>query len=148
MYDHILGHDVVVMWTGAEILDWYRTPVPADAGGCGRNRSALEPLRRADLPSKLDCAGRQRGCRPRGICDMSPPDGAPSELKAPTFDEMVEGIRRGAAEAVREAHALGLPVFESDSRAVYAIYPDGRRVVVEHLPDGRRRRSVSEPDHT
>lgn len=79
---------------------------------------------------------------------MSPPDGASSELKTPTFDEMVEGIRRGVDEAVREAHTLGLPVFESDSRAVYAIYPDGRRVVVEHLPGARRTRSVSEPDHT
>lgn len=28
LYDHILGHDGVVMWTGAEILDWYRTQVP------------------------------------------------------------------------------------------------------------------------
>ena len=25
LYDHILGHDGVVMWTGAEILDWYRS---------------------------------------------------------------------------------------------------------------------------
>ena len=24
LYDHILAHDSVVMWTGAEILDWYR----------------------------------------------------------------------------------------------------------------------------
>lgn len=24
LYDHILGHDGVVMWTGAEVLDWYR----------------------------------------------------------------------------------------------------------------------------
>lgn len=24
LYDHILSHDGVVMWTGAEILDWYR----------------------------------------------------------------------------------------------------------------------------
>ena len=24
LYDHILGHDGVVMWTGSEILDWYR----------------------------------------------------------------------------------------------------------------------------
>lgn len=23
LYDHILGHEDVVMWTGAEILDWY-----------------------------------------------------------------------------------------------------------------------------
>ncbi len=27
LYDYILGHDGVVMWTGAEILDWYRTQV-------------------------------------------------------------------------------------------------------------------------
>jgi peptidoglycan/xylan/chitin deacetylase (PgdA/CDA1 family) len=29
LYDYMLGHDGVVMWTGAEILDWYRTQVPA-----------------------------------------------------------------------------------------------------------------------
>jgi len=69
-------------------------------------------------------------------------------LKAPTFDEMVEGIRRGVAEAIREAHARGLPYFEADDVAVYAVYPDGRRVVVERLPGGRGRRSASEPDHT
>ena len=27
LYDHILGHQGVVMWTGAEILDWYRGEV-------------------------------------------------------------------------------------------------------------------------
>ena len=27
LYDHILGHKDVVMWTGAEILDWYRSQV-------------------------------------------------------------------------------------------------------------------------
>ena len=27
LYDHILSHSDVVMWTGAEILDWYRTQV-------------------------------------------------------------------------------------------------------------------------
>jgi allantoinase len=25
LYDYILGHNGVVMWTGAEILDWYRS---------------------------------------------------------------------------------------------------------------------------
>jgi hypothetical protein len=25
LYDYILGHDGVMMWTGAEILDWYKT---------------------------------------------------------------------------------------------------------------------------
>ena len=29
LYDYILGHDGVVMWTGAEILDWYRTQTSA-----------------------------------------------------------------------------------------------------------------------
>jgi allantoinase len=28
LYDYILGHEGVVMWTGAEILDWYRAQVP------------------------------------------------------------------------------------------------------------------------
>jgi len=27
LYDYILGHDGVMMWTGAEILDWYRTQI-------------------------------------------------------------------------------------------------------------------------
>ena len=31
LYDHILGHDGVVMWTGAEILDWYRSQTSAPA---------------------------------------------------------------------------------------------------------------------
>ena len=29
LYDYILGHDGVVMWTGADILDWYRAQVAA-----------------------------------------------------------------------------------------------------------------------
>jgi len=29
LYDYILGHEGVVMWTGAEILDWYRSQVQA-----------------------------------------------------------------------------------------------------------------------
>jgi peptidoglycan/xylan/chitin deacetylase (PgdA/CDA1 family) len=32
LYDYILGHEGVVMWTGAEILDWYRSQVPARQG--------------------------------------------------------------------------------------------------------------------
>jgi allantoinase len=27
LYDYILGHEAVVMWTGAEILDWYRSQI-------------------------------------------------------------------------------------------------------------------------
>jgi allantoinase len=34
LYDHILAHEGVVLWTGAEILDWYRGEVArADAPG-------------------------------------------------------------------------------------------------------------------
>jgi peptidoglycan/xylan/chitin deacetylase (PgdA/CDA1 family) len=32
LYDHILGHDGVVLWTGAEILDWYRAQVGLASG--------------------------------------------------------------------------------------------------------------------
>lgn len=35
LYDYILGHEGVVMWTGSEILDWYRTqltPAPTVNG--------------------------------------------------------------------------------------------------------------------
>jgi len=31
LYDYILGQDGVVMWTGSEILDWYRAQVRTDA---------------------------------------------------------------------------------------------------------------------
>ena len=31
LYDYILGHDGVVMWTGSEILDWYRSQQPGGA---------------------------------------------------------------------------------------------------------------------
>jgi allantoinase len=31
LYDYILGHQGVVMWTGAEILDWYRSQVPVQS---------------------------------------------------------------------------------------------------------------------
>lgn len=69
-------------------------------------------------------------------------------IKAPTLDEMVEGIRRGVANAVRDAHARGLPYFEADDLAIYAVYPDGKRVVVEQLPTSRSKRSTPEPYHT
>lgn len=31
LYDHILGHEGVVMWTGADILDWYREQTSGQA---------------------------------------------------------------------------------------------------------------------
>lgn len=30
LYDYILGHDGVMMWTGAEILDWYKAQIRKD----------------------------------------------------------------------------------------------------------------------
>lgn len=57
------------------------------------------------------------------------------DIPTPTIPEMVAGIQRGVALAIRDAHAHGLPVFVSDDSTIYAIYPDGRRVAVEHLRD-------------
>jgi hypothetical protein len=48
---------------------------------------------------------------------------------------MATGIRRGVAAAIKEAHGRGLPVFVSDDKLIHALYPDGRRVAVERLPD-------------
>jgi allantoinase len=33
LYDYVLGHEQVVMWTGAEIMDWYRSQVPEGSAG-------------------------------------------------------------------------------------------------------------------
>jgi hypothetical protein len=57
------------------------------------------------------------------------------EIRVPTIDEMAVGIQRGVAAAIKEAHGRGLPFFVSDDRQIYAVYPDGRRLVVERLPD-------------
>lgn len=40
-------------------------------------------------------------------------------------------FQRGVAEAIRDTHARGLPVFQARDGWIYAIYPDGRRVAVE-----------------
>lgn len=52
-----------------------------------------------------------------------------------TLVEMIKGIKDGAAVAIRRSHKQGLPFFEADSKAVYAIYPNGERKVVQHLSD-------------
>jgi hypothetical protein len=57
------------------------------------------------------------------------------DVNVPTIDEMMAGIQCGVAAAVADAHKRGLPFFVSDDKFIYAVYPDGRRVVVEHLPD-------------
>jgi hypothetical protein len=33
LYDHILSHDGVVLWTGSQILDWYRDAVKSAERG-------------------------------------------------------------------------------------------------------------------
>lgn len=59
------------------------------------------------------------------------------DIVVPTIAEMAVGIDRGVAVAVKEAHRRGLPVFVSDESVIYALYPDGRRVAVERLPDSK-----------
>jgi hypothetical protein len=49
------------------------------------------------------------------------------------FDEIVQGHQEAVAEAVRVSHARGIPVFEADDTTVFAVYPDGRRVAIEHV---------------
>lgn len=49
------------------------------------------------------------------------------------FDEILQGHRAAVAEAVRASHARGIPVFEADDTTVFAVYPDGRRVAIEHV---------------
>ena len=56
------------------------------------------------------------------------------DIKVPTIEEMAVGIKRGVAAAIEDAHRRGLPVFVSDDKLIYAVYPDGRRVAVERLP--------------
>ena len=58
-------------------------------------------------------------------------------LKIQTLGEAIKGIKDGAAVAVRRSHKQGLPFFEADSKAVYAVYPNGKRKVVQHLGDSR-----------
>ncbi|MDO8975557.1 hypothetical protein [Reyranella sp.] len=55
--------------------------------------------------------------------------------KIQTLVETIKGIKDGAAVAIRRSHRQGLPFFEADSKAVYAVYPNGERKVVQHLSD-------------
>lgn len=48
----------------------------------------------------------------------------------PVSDALVD-FQRAVAEAIRDTHARGLPVFQARDGWIYAIYPDGRRVAVE-----------------
>jgi hypothetical protein len=45
----------------------------------------------------------------------------------PTIGEMAVGIKRGVAAAIEDAHRRGLPIFVSDDKLIYAVYPDSQR---------------------
>lgn len=47
------------------------------------------------------------------------------------FGEIAHGHRNAGANAVRDSHARGIPVFEADDHHVFAVYPDGRGVAIE-----------------
>lgn len=55
--------------------------------------------------------------------------------KIQTLEETIKGLKDGAAAAIKRSHKQGLPFFEADSKAVYAVYPDGKRKVVQQLGD-------------
>jgi hypothetical protein len=40
-------------------------------------------------------------------------------------------FQRRVAEAIRDTHARGLPVFQARDGWIYAIYPDGRRLALD-----------------
>lgn len=52
-------------------------------------------------------------------------------------DELEAAFKAGAAEAVRESHKAGLPVFYHDYRAGIDVMeqPDGRRFEIRYIPN-------------
>lgn len=54
-------------------------------------------------------------------------------------DDVKAAHRIAITNAKAEAHRAGIPYFIADSRFVYAVYPDGRRVVVERIKQAARR---------
>lgn len=53
--------------------------------------------------------------------------------KDDTLDDVKTANTAAVTGAVVGARQAGIPYFESDDRFVYAIYPDGRRIVVEKI---------------
>jgi len=50
-----------------------------------------------------------------------------------SLDDVEVAIAVANTNATTAAHRAGIPYFEADSRFVYAVYPDGRRIVVERV---------------
>jgi hypothetical protein len=46
-----------------------------------------------------------------------------------SLDDVEAANRVAIANATAAAHRAGIPYFEADSLFVYAVYPDGRRIV-------------------
>jgi len=55
------------------------------------------------------------------------------DSKRDSFEDVKTANTAATASAVSSAQAAGIPYFEADDLFVYAIYPDGRRVVVEKI---------------
>jgi hypothetical protein len=53
--------------------------------------------------------------------------------KDSSLDDVEADLRVAIANATAAAHRAGIPYFEADGRFVYAVYPDGRRVIVERI---------------
>ena len=52
------------------------------------------------------------------------------ELSA-TAQELLQGFRKAAREAVNEAHAAGLSTSHGDDKGIYNLFPDGHREYVK-----------------
>ena len=53
--------------------------------------------------------------------------------KARPLDEVLAAYAVSIANAMAAAHRAGIPYFVADDHFVYAVYPDGRRIVVEKI---------------
>jgi len=53
--------------------------------------------------------------------------------KRDSLDDVKAANTAAVAEAISSARKADIPYFEADDQFVYAIYPDGRRVVVEKV---------------
>ena len=67
---------------------------------------------------------------PRETLEQGPPHMKPG---LDDLSGMLAGAQAGVDDAIERVHERGLPVFVADDKAVYAIYPDGRKVAVERL---------------
>jgi hypothetical protein len=53
--------------------------------------------------------------------------------KKSPLDDVKAANSAAIASATATARKSGIPYFEADSRFVYAVYPDGQRIVVEKV---------------